>query len=134
MFERAIGVPKLVAGLVDHAAIGPIHELAFLLGIQVREIDQVLMQPPFLADRVDRRLERTEAPAEGHLLLVAEALIGKHEHGKLLEGVEDLLEGWLVERPSQIHPLDPGGEVGVERRDDDSLECGHGGSSFARLE
>src|SRR5213592_2998340 len=115
--ERAVRVPELVARLVEHAPVRPVHEAAVALGIRVREIDEVRVEAILAPGRVDGRLERTEAPAERYLRLVGEPLSVEDEHGILLEGVEDLLEPRRVERLSEINALDAGAEAGMDRSD-----------------
>src|SRR5262249_30544097 len=79
------------------------------------------------ADGPDRRLERPEALTEGHLLLVAEALIGEDEHRIFLEGAEDPLERALVHGLSQIDALDASSKIAMNRRDRQRAH-GHGAS------
>src|SRR5688572_12445763 len=70
--EGAVAVPELVAGLVEHPPIAPVHELAVL--VHVREIYHVRAEPVFLAEGAHGGLEGPEALAERHLLLVGERL------------------------------------------------------------
>src|SRR3989442_5852257 len=117
--ERAVRVPELVAGLIEHAAVVPPHQPAVSPGVDVREVDQIRVQTPLLADRVDRRLEGTETPAERHLLLVGEPLVPEDEHLILLERVEYPPERHLVERPCEIDALDAGAQARVDGSDRD---------------
>src|SRR5256886_15526371 len=119
LLERAVRVPELVAGLVEHAAVVPPHQPAVSPGVDVREVDQIRVQTPLLADRVDRRLEGTETPAERHLLLVGEPLVLEDEHRILLERVADPPERYLVERPREIDALDAGAQARMDGSDRD---------------
>ena len=56
--------------------------------------------------------ERPEAPAEGGLLLVVEALIVKHQDRILVESGADFGEGFFVHRRAGIDP----GNLGAEQR------------------
>ena len=110
-------MPELVPGLVEHAPVRPVHEPVVVIGIRVGEVDEVRVQAVLLARRLDRLLERTEAPAERHLRLVAEALVVEHEHGVLLERVEDPPERHLVEGRREVDARDARAETGMDRGD-----------------
>ena len=88
-----------------------------MIGIRVGEVDEVRVQAVLPARRLDRLLERTEAPAEHHLRLVAEALVVEHEHGVLLERVEDPPERYLVEGRREVDARDARAETGMDRGD-----------------
>ena len=107
-------MPELITGLVDHAPVGPVHEPATLLRIEVREIDQVRVKAVLAAERVDRRLERPEALAECQLLLVREPLVAEDEHRVLLERLEDRAESRRGERLREIHSLDLRADAGMD--------------------
>ena len=97
-------MPELVAGLVQHPAVAPGHELAFR--VRVGEVDDVSAQAVLAAEGAHGGLERTEAQAEGRLLLVGQRLAVEDQHGVLVEGVGDAGEGRVVERPGEVHAAD----------------------------
>jgi hypothetical protein len=53
------------------------------------------------------------------------------QHGVLVEGLRDALEGRVVEPPGQVDSRHLGGEQGMSGRDDQRLGGdGHGGTSW----
>ena len=125
--ERAVGVPELVARLVLHPTIAPVHQALLGLRIDVREIHHVLVQTMLLADRPDRLLQGAEARGERHLLLVGESLVGEDEHGVFLERIVDSAERRLVHRRSEVDTIDAGAEHAMDGRDG---QRGHAKSSL----
>src|SRR5882724_11403534 len=99
------------------------HQPLLGLRVDVREVHHVLVQASLLADRLDGRFQRSEARGERHLLLVAELLAGKDQHGVLLERILDLPERGVVQRGAEVDALDAGSEHRVDRRD---VQRGHG--------
>ena len=87
-----------------------------MVGIDVRQIDEVRMEAVFLADGPDRPLQRPEPLAERHLLLVGQPLLREHEHGVFLERLENPGERRVVDR-MDLDALDAGAEMRVERGD-----------------
>ena len=104
-------MPELVARLVDHPAIRPIHQLLVVIGIDVREIDQIRVKTAFLPDGGERGFEGPEALAEPHLLLIREVLVVEHEHGAVLERRGDRPEGRVVQAAGEIDALDTRAEM-----------------------
>src|SRR6266849_3915141 len=72
------------------------------------------MQSIFLAESLDRGLERAEAQAQAHPLVVGERLAMEDEERVVVEGLPDVRPGAIVERLSQIHPADLDAEAGVQ--------------------
>jgi hypothetical protein len=63
----------------------------------------------------------TEEAAEGLLLLGGHVLIAEEDHLVLDEGVVDLLERGLLERPGQVHAEHLGADMGCELLDGQGL-------------
>src|SRR6266508_619648 len=110
--EGRVGVPHLVAALVDHAPVRPVHALAVL--VHIGQLDQVGMQAVFLAQGLDGGLEWAEAQAEAHLLVVGQRLVAEEQEGMLVEGLPDVRPRAVVEWLAEIHARELDAEAGVE--------------------
>ncbi len=72
------------------------------------------MQAVFLAQGLDGGLERSEALAEAHLLVVGQRLVVEDEQGMLVEGLPDVRPRAVVERLGEIHAEQLDTEPGME--------------------
>src|SRR5262249_40370692 len=82
-------------------------------------------------ERAHGGLERPEALAERHLLLVGEGLAVEDQHGMLVEGLRDARERRAVERPGQVDAGHLGGEERMSGRDVERRGGrGHGRTSW----
>ena len=61
----------------------------------------------------------TEVPGEGHMLLVRDALVGKHQDQMLHPGIADRLHGRIVQRLAHVDASDFRTEGGVTSCDGD---------------